>query len=320
MKAKYYLKRFGILGYIRYKLSRLKVIKFNTYLYLQHKYYEKLTEDEYESELGEWYENYCNRTVLNIKNPETFNDKIQWLKVNDNTELRQICSDKYRVRDYIKSLALHELHLIPLLGVWDSEKEIDFEKLPESFVLKQSAACKLNLIITNKNEINIDSIRKLLKEWLEVTYGFNGMELQYLKMPKKIIAEEYMQELDGNLLDYKIFCFNGKPTYIEVIGDRGKNLKGGHSAFFDTDWNLVDIHTLTYPSFEKSPAKPSNLDSMIKIAEILSTPFIFVRVDLYDINNKVYFGELTFTPTNGIARWCPDEANKLLGDLIHLPI
>lgn len=321
-RIQYFLKRYGLPGFInhklRHKLFPKDTDKINSYLFLQHHYYEKLKESDYLKELGEWYSTYHNGNFENILQPKTFNEKIQWLKIYDNTELRAICADKFRVRNYINKLNLPDLHLIPLLGVWDSAESIDFNSLPDSFVLKQNAACKLNLIIKNKASMDEDKVRALMKTWLEITFGYNGMELQYIKSPKKIVAEKYIHELDGDLTDYKIFCFNGEPKFVEVIGDRGIDLKHGKAEFLDLDWKILDFRTITYPKYSISPAKPENLDKMITIAKALSEPFKFVRVDLYNVAGKIYFGEMTFTPTNGAAKWSPSGTDERLGQLIDL--
>ena len=215
--ALYRARRLGPAGLARVMEKKLFNKPFNTYLYLQKRYYEKLTESEYARELGLWYRAQTGRTIENIEHPETFNDKLQWLKLHDNTELKAICADKYRVRRVIEEANLPDLKLAPLLGAWDSADAIDFDRLPEAFVLKQNAACHLNYIVKDKSKMDVDRVRALMREWLQITFGFEGMELQYLKSPKKIIAEAYLEGLDGNLFDYKIYCFNGEPTYIEVI-------------------------------------------------------------------------------------------------------
>ncbi len=300
-------------------MNRANISDFDMYLYLQHHYYEHLDEELYEKELADWYFLRTGRGPDAIRHPRTFNDKIQWLKLYDNTDLKALCSDKLAVRDYLRDLAVEGLHLIPLLGVWKDASDIDFSSLPEAFVLKQNAACKLNLIIKNRSKMDEKATRKQMAKWLETQYGFNGMECQYLKIPRRIIAEQYIQEIDGNLYDYKVFCFNGRPEYIEVIGDRLSSDSHGRSAFYDLDWKQQEFHTMTYPVFERAPEKPENLEVMIEIARKLSSPFPFVRIDLYNIGGKIYFGEFTFTPTNGFAHWYPEDANEMLGSMICLP-
>ena len=316
--AMYFIKRYGLLEYMKRVFEVGAYNKLDAYLFVQHRYYEGLSESDYIKELEQWYAVYSNRDKERIHNPTSFNDKIQWLKIHNNTELRAICADKVRVRDYIRDLNVPELHLIPLLGVWDNAEEIDFSALPDAFVLKQNAACKLNYIVTDKSKLNEREVRALMTKWLEITYGYNGMELQYIKSPKRILAEQYLHELDGDLLDYKVFCFNGMPKFIEVIGERGEDLMQGHSAFFDLEWTLLNFRTATYPMFAECPLRPDNLDKIIEIARRLSTPFPFVRVDLYDISGEIFFGEMTFTPTNGLARWEPAGTDKFLGSFITI--
>ena len=315
---RFYMKRLGLLGCLKYLFAKVSHTSFDSYLFMQQRYYSKLSTDKYQKELGEWYYYRTGRKPDCIKHPVLFNDKIQWMKLNDNNDLKQICSDKLRVRDYIENLNISGLRLIPLIGSWEKVEDIDFEHLPNSFVLKQNAACKMNLIVTDKRTINVEKIRNKLKIWLNRTYGYLGMEVQYLHIPKYIIAEQYMQEMSGNLYDYKFFCFDGVPQYVEVIGDRNIEEKTGYSSFFDTEWNAVEFRTLTYPPFERKLEKPQNFEKMLEIAKQLSTPFKFVRVDLYNIDGQIYFGELSFTPTNGVSVWSSEIAEKNLGSLIAL--
>ena len=315
----YRARRLGLGGLVGFACGKLFKRPFDSYLYQQKHYYEKLPESAYPGELGLWYKAMTGRTLENIEHPVTFNDKMQWLKLHDNTEVKAICADKYRVRGYIEQAGLPDLKLAPLLGAWDRAEDIDFDALPKAFVLKQNAACHLNLIVKDKSKLDIEKTRATMKTWLEITFGFEGMELQYLKSPKKIIAEAYLEGLDGNLYDYKIYCFNGAPAYVEVIGDRDLVKHTGYEAFFDLDWNIQEFATASYPIYPKPPERPKNLDRMIEIARVLSKPFPFVRVDLYNLDGEIYFGELTFTSTNGIGRWVPQGTNERLGEMLRLP-
>lgn len=285
--------------------------------YIQKK---RISGKDYRQEVEGWLK-YCTKEKpYDLNSPGSFNEKIQWLKIYDNTPLKTKLVDKYAVREWVKD-KIGEEYLIPLAckdAVWDSADEIDFAKLPEQFVLKANHGSRMNLIVKNKADYNVNDIKKMAQTWLDTTYGWFGFETQYFDVPRKIIAEKYMEQIDGNLLDYKIYCFNGEPTYFQMIGDRDHINHTGRLAFYDTGWNLMDFDSGDYPPYERLLEKPENLRELIDISHILSEGFKFVRVDLYDIDGKIYFGEMTFTPGNGILPWRPDEANEKLGELLNL--
>lgn len=257
--------------------------------------------------------------TLNLKSPQTFNEKIQWLKLYDNQPVKSKLADKYAVRDWVKT-ELGENYLIPLLGVWDSPDEIDFNALPDRFVLKANHGSGMILIVKDKSSLNIRKARKEMAEWLKTPYGFWEGERHYHRIPRKIIAEEYIEQDDGNLYDYKIYCFNGNPEFIQVIGDRDFHTHSTRDIFYDTDWRLTP-YTYDCPRFEKEMPKPLQLEQMLSIAKNLCRDFIYVRVDLYLLDNGVIkFGEMTFHPFSGFGRWQPPEANLLMGEKIRLPL
>lgn len=244
--------------------------------------------------------------LCNLANPVYFGEKIQWLKIYGNLEKYTNLVDKYLVRDYIKE-KIGAKYLVSLLGAFDNPKEINFEKLPNQFVIKLNTGSGFNIIVTDKQKINSDKIIKQLNKWMKLNYYKIKKEPQYKNIQKKIIIEEYISDKNGELNDYKFFCFNGKVEFIEVDSDRFCN----HTMdFFDKDWNLLQLHKGKYKNSSTIPMKPENFNKMINIAEELASDLQFVRVDLYNVDGNIYFGELTFTPAGGLTKFNPIEKDK----------
>lgn len=284
-------------------------------------YYLHLPPEKYEEELKIWYKRTTGEN-LDLENPKTFNEKIQWLKLYDSTPLKTRLADKYLVRDWVKE-KIGEEHLIPLLGVWDSFDEIDFDKLPDQFVLKANHGSGWNIIVTDKSKLDIDAAREKFNQWLQTNFAFKfGLELQYMNIQPKIIAEKYMEELNSSLYDYKIHCFDGRPAFIQCIGDRNLAKHTGYQNNYDLKWTKLDWTFEDYPQFPYVVSKPKLLDGMVTCAEKLSEGLSYVRVDLYEVNGHIYFGEMTFTPASGAYRyrglWTKD-LNIHLGNLLQLP-
>ena len=279
-----------------------------------YKFYKGLSTENYQNELCEWYKNKTGK-VLDIDNPKTLNEKIQWLKLYDSTEIKGRFSDKYEVREFVKE-KIGEEYLIPLLGVWESFEEISFEKLPHKFVLKATHGSGWNVVVKDKNKIDIEKIRDKFHRWLGKNYAFmHGLELHYKNIQPRIIAEQYMESDDNNLMDYKILCFNGEPKYIWVDTDRYIDHK---RDIFDLNWRHENF-IIGFPNSNKIIERPENLEEMISLARKLSSGFSFVRLDMYNINEKIYFGEMTFTSGSGIEKIQPEEYDIFLGQLIYLP-
>lgn len=243
---------------------------------------------------------------LDLEHPADFNQKIQWLKLHDTTPLKTRLADKYLVRDWIIE-EIGEQYLVPLLGVWDNADEIDFDKLPNQFCLKANHGSGMNYVVKDKSKLtekDIKKLRKMMNVWMQRPFGITtGLELQYLDIPRKIIAEKYIEQNDGNLLDYKIHCFNGEPKIIQIIGDRDLEHHTGKEIFLDMNWQRGDLMYHTYGSYEKVPEKPKQYEELIRIAKTLSKDFRYVRVDLYIVHDHVLFGEMTFTPASGFTEW-----------------
>lgn len=255
---------------------------------------------------------------LNLENPRTFNEKLQWLKLHDRKPEYMQIVDKYKVREYIAE-KLGEEYLIPLLGVYDKVEDIDFDKLPSKFVLKCNHNSGLGMYICkDKSKLDIKMVKKGLKKALKQDYYLTGREWPYKDVERKIICEQYLEDEETQeLRDYKFFCFNGKATHVMVCKDRSS----GNTKFhvFDRDWNLFKYKKADLDLPENfTLSKPEQINEMFEIAEKLSKDFTFVRVDLYNCNGKIYFGELTLFPHSGADPDLIKETDKYFGELLIL--
>lgn len=269
-------------------------------------------------ELSAWYFKKTGEK-LDFNNPRTFNEKMQWMKLYDSTPLKSKLADKYEVRDWVKE-KIGEEYLIPILGVWDRFDDINFDKLPQQFVLKCNHGCGYNIIVPDKNKFNKNSAREKINNWLNEDFAYkNGFELHYSAIQRKIIAEEYIEGLNKSAIDYKFICFDGDPVLCWIT-DKYKDIHE-RSFYSLPEWNKEDIEYLDANNVQCKTLieKPKQLDKILKICNILSKGFPLVRVDIYLINEKIYFGEMTFTSSSGIAKFVPDELNYTLGDKIVLP-
>lgn len=225
---------------------------------------------------------------IDFDNPKTFNEKIQWLKLYYHNPLLTICADKYLVRDYIKE-QIGEEYLIPLLGVWDSADEIDFDALPKQFVLKVNWGSGQNIIVKNKSKLDIKDAKKKLNKWMEPlsNHYYHGFEWCYKDIKPKIICEQYIEQENNDITDYKVLCFHGTPQNIFTCTERATGLK---VDFFTMDWVHLPFERLYHPCALKCPTKPQFLEKMGKLAHKLSKNFIFIRVDFYEIRGTLYIG------------------------------
>lgn len=284
---------------------------------LSEPYLSSMTTQEWETRIKHTFRSRTGE-CLNLKTPKTFNEKIQWLKLYDNKPIKVRLADKYLVREWIQE-KLGSEYLIPLLGVWDSPDEVDFSTLPDRFVLKANHGSGMILIVKDKSSLNVKKARKSMTEWLKNPYGLLSGEQHYHLIPRKIIAEEYIEQNNGNLYDYKIHCFNGNPELIQVIGDRDFHTHFLRNLYYDTNWKALPI-TYNYPLYEEEMPRPAQLEQMLSIAQKLCRDFIYVRVDFYLLDNgEIKFGEMTFHPYSGFCSWEPPEANLLMGEKIRLP-
>lgn len=254
---------------------------------------------------------------LNLDNPQTFNEKLQWLKLYDRKPEYTMMVDKYKVRDYIAE-QLGEEYLIPLIGVWDDPDKIDFDKLPDQFVLKCNHNSGLGMCICkDKSKLNIEHVKNELRKGLAQDYYLTGREWPYKDVPRKIICEKYMVDhLQEGLNDYKFMCFAGKVMCSFVCTDRF-NDDGLKATFFDRDWHVLPFERY-YPKSQTPISKPLNYDKMLAFSEKLSKEIPFVRTDFYEIDQKLYFGELTFFPGSGFEEFTPESFDIELGNWIKL--
>lgn len=254
---------------------------------------------------------------LDLNNPKRFSEKTQWYKLNYRDPLMTKCADKYLVREYITEKGFSEI-LVDLYGVYKNPEHINIDQLPEKFIIKTTNGSGTNYICKSKKDFDIKQVRNQLSKWMTRNIYSASREWAYKNITPRIIVEELIEdfsnEFDG-INDYKIFCFNGKVEYIVVDVDRSV----GHKRnIYTKDWDLINTST-DYPQINKEIIKPEGLDKMIEIAEILSEEFPHVRVDLYWVNNRIYFGELTFYPWTGYIYFSKDEFDYELGDKFVLP-
>ncbi|MFC3904071.1 ATP-grasp fold amidoligase family protein [Clostridium disporicum] len=253
------------------------------------------------------------KRILDLSDPKTFGAKIHWIKKYGNIERYKDLVDKYRVREYIEQM-IGDKYLVKLYGVYESTSEINIDNLPNSFVLKCNQGSGEVIICKDKSRFDWNKARKLLDEWIEIDYYSITKEVQYKDIERRIICEEYLEDESGSLRDYKIFCFNGVPKYIQVDSDRFSDHK---RDFYNNNWEKIELKA-KYKNSNYVIKRPDNLDEMLNVAEKLSKNFEFIRVDLYCSNNKVYFGELTFTPDNGCAPYEPYEKDLEIAAMIDL--
>jgi len=256
--------------------------------------------------------------IPNLKNPKNFNEKMTYLKLNDyaTNDMVVKCADKYLVRNYVKEKGYEQI-LNTLYGVYDNADQINFNKLPEKFALKCTHGCKYNIICNDKLTFNASESRKKLNSWLSEKYGYATQEIHYTKIKPKIIAENNLCDENNMLpIDYKLYCFDGEVKAIKVSTDREYKLKRN---FFDKVWSELEFGKKRYRN-SIIPSKPRLLNDMIKIAEDLSLGFPFVRVDLYEVKDKIIFGELTFTPACCCSSELSRYGNDTLGSYLNIAI
>ena len=272
----------------------------------------------HEQPLKDWY-NRVTGDVLDLDNPRTFDEKIQWSKLYDSTPIKTRLADKYLVRDWVAE-KIGDKYLIPLLGVYDSFDEIDFEKLPKQFVIKCNHGCAYNIIVKDKSKLDLADVKAKLDKWMNENFAFSyGCELHYRDIKPKIIIEQFIEnkKSGGDLYDYKFWCFGGKVYYIQFLSER--NIDGLKMAFYNKNWEKQHF-VYSHPLDKKNIEKPSNLDEMIELAERLSKDFNHVRVDFYRLDDgTIYFGEMTFTSASGTCKWNDEKINRYFGKLFKLP-
>ncbi len=255
---------------------------------------------------------------LNLKNPKTYNEKIQWIKLYDKNPLMTKCCDKYAVREYVESKGCGEI-LNDLIWEGFNPEEIPFDDLPEKFVIKVTHGSTFNIICTDKEKLNRQDVIKKCNKWLKAKFLEAYGEWFYGVERPRVIVEKYLDDGTGRLRDYKVYCFNGIPRYIGV--DSGDEKKGTHfKDIYDTDWNLMKGYEMAYPNSGKALPRPDALEDLLKYAALLSSDFLHARTDFYIVDGKVIFGEITFSNSAGFGRVEPKEFAVNMGDYLKLPI
>lgn len=256
---------------------------------------------------------------LNLKNPERYTEKLQWYKLNYRDPLMIKCSDKYLVREYVTYKGLSHI-LNPLYGSYKNVKNIDFDKFPNSFALKLTNGSGANYFVTDIKKENIPELNKRLNSWMKRKIINYGREWSYYGIESRIIVEKLLERDNNNdLPDYKFFCFNGKVHYLYVMVNYVDDHDEGRCSFFDTKFNKLNYRRSEYKPIKDIIKKPKNFDTMIKYAEILSKDFPHVRVDFYNIDGKIVFGELTFYNASGYTNFEPEDFDYTLGRIFELP-
>ena len=256
---------------------------------------------------------------IDFKQVSTFNEKLQFLKLYDRNEQYTIMADKYEAKKMVAKIIGSE-HIIPTIGVWDDPEGIDFGSLPNRFVLKCNHNSGLGMCICkDKQTLDTDKVKKDLKRGLRQNYYLNGREWPYKNIKRKIIAEDFLSDESGQLIDYKVHCFNGDPRFILVCKDRFKKT-GLTEDFFSTKWEHLDVKRPDIPNSTEVIPKPDELEEILEFSKKLSDGIPFVRTDFYIVNHHVYFSELTFFPASGFALFEPDEWDYIFGNYLKLPI
>lgn len=254
----------------------------------------------------------------NLENPQTYNEKLQWLKLHDKHPEYAQMVDKAEAKKYVSNI-IGEEYIIPTFGVYSHFDEIDFEKLPNQFVIKCTHDSGGVIVCKDKKTLDIQAARKKIEYGLGKSAYWGTREYPYKNVPPRIIVEAYMEDESGyELKDYKIFCFDGKPEFLFVATDRG--IKGEETKFdfFDLEWNHLPF-TNGHPNSTKPIKKPENFEKMMELSAQLSQNIPQVRVDLYNINGKIYFGELTFFHWSGMTPFVPEDWDYKFGEMICLP-
>lgn len=292
-------------------------------VYILKRYFNMKKKERYAKSLNEIErkkyieKNYYERfgKLLDWDSLEEYTEKMQLYKLDESTPIKTQLTDKLEVRNWVSEKIGNE-YLIPLLGAWDTFNGIDFSELPSQFVLKTNNASNSNIIVKNKDDLNKFRAKLFLNMWLSVNFAYTtGFQMQYKNIKSKIIAEKYIVDKNDQLNDYKFLCFNGEVYYcwvdVDRYGERRRNI-------YDTEWNLQPWNQSHYVNSDEEIQKPKNFSKMIEIAKVLCEGFSHVRVDLYNVDGKIYFGEMTFTSGNGFSAISPEEYNLEIGKIWNL--
>jgi len=273
-----------------------------------------LEEKDYRNEIDAMYFERFGK-LMDWENPQTYNEKLNWEKVYVYDERKTKLVDKYLVREYIKE-KIGEEYQTKLYGVWDTVEEIDFENLPNQFVLKMNNGSSRNIVVADKTKIDKEEICNKLNEWREKNFFYTCLERQYKNVIPKIICEEYLEGVANNLYDYDVYCFHGEPKYIWCIN--GSHKEDCSATFYDLNWERQPFD-FGYPLDPQMAPKPKQLDKILELSRVLAKDFEHVRIDWYEYpksKNGILFSEMTFTTWGGMYPIMPEKYDKLLGDMI----
>lgn len=268
-----------------------------------------------EKAIDRYYRKHTNGRPANMLDPQLFSEKLQWYKLNARMPLMEKVANKYTVREYIKECGYEHL-LNELFGIYKNVSEINFNELPNQFVLKDTHGSGHNIIVRDKKQLCQWKAKMMMHTWLHQSIAWSGREWVYQNMPRHIIAEKYLEDETGELRDYKFYCFNGEPRFMQLEVGRGTD----HNTrnFYDMDWNLMPFGKELPHNPNINVTRPQMFGEMQKIAHDLCKPFQYVRVDLYQVCGKIYFGELTFFPAGGAPDFVPAEYDAVVGKMWKL--
>ncbi len=276
-------------------------------------YYDSLSDEEFLKKVFPKYMGY----PLDLENPKTFSEKLQWLKVNYREPVQTVMVDKHEAKNFIAH-RVGDQYIIPTLAVWDSVEDIDFDALPNQFVLKCTHDSGGIVICKDKSSLDREAAKAKLRASLKRDYSKIAREWAYQNVPRRIIAEKYISELgNDDLLDYKMYSFHGEPKLTVVCSDRFSKT-GTRMNFYDINWEPMGIHFGHYPPLSTEFPKPATYEEMKRLTAELSKDCPFLRVDFYEIKGRLYIGELTFFPGAGLEQFCPMTKDYELGEWLHL--
>lgn len=284
--------------------------KKRTLFLAKHGIYNKMEDKKYIKKLF----NATFKYELDLENPKTFNEKLQWLKLYDRNVMYKNMVDKIEVKKIV-SEKIGEKYIIPTIAIFNDFDEIDFKSLPTKFVIKCSHDSGGLEIVNNKENINIKKLKKKINKSFKSNYFYSCREWPYKDIKPRIIIEK---NIGKNLNDFKIFCFNGEPKFTLVCSNRKGNFK--NTNFYDTNWNLLPFTRSNHANDKNELKKPKNYNEMLSIAKKLSQGIPFVRVDLYNLDGCIYFGELTFYPSGGFEGFKPEKWDKIIGDMVDISV
>lgn len=260
---------------------------------------------------------YLTHRKLNLNSPVRYNEKLQWIKLYDHQPIYTELVDKYKVKRIVAE-QIGDQYVVPLLAVWNKTDDIDLSLLPNQFVIKTNHDSKGVLVCRDKAKFDLNEAKKFLSNRMKMNGYDYGREWPYKNIDRKIIAEEYLEDESGSLIDYKVLCFNGVPKLIQL--HQGRFTNHYTHDIYDVNWNVQPFNQVGEISSAYPAQKPTFLSEMLELSARLSANIPHVRVDWYHANNKLYFGEMTFFDGSGYVDFIPDEYNEIIGDWIQLPL